>query len=91
MAAVLYWLTLGSNQQNGGIVMLDKATVIKTGEQYAKAVTGAFSPQAILLYGSHAKGNASDESDIDVAVIFNNFTGDWLEASSKLNCCSDLA
>lgn len=71
--------------------MLDKQTVIKTVEQHAKAETGAFSLQAILLYGSHAKGNASDESDIDFAVIFNNFTGDWLETSSKLNCCSDLA
>ena len=64
--------------------MLDKGAVINAVEKYAKAVQEEFSPEAIVLYGSYVKGNAREESDIDIAVIFNGFTGDWLKASSRL-------
>ena len=64
--------------------MLDKSTVISLVEQYAQAVTKEFTPESVMLYGSYAKGNAHDESDIDVAVIFNEFEGDWLESSANL-------
>jgi predicted nucleotidyltransferase len=64
--------------------VLDKESVIKTVELYAEAVRKEFSPESIVLYGSYAKGSAGDNSDIDVAVIFNGFSGDWLEASSRL-------
>lgn len=64
--------------------MLDKTTVINTARQYADVVAKEFSPTAIVLYGSYAKGTANEDSDIDVAVIFNGFTGDWLKTSSKL-------
>ena len=64
--------------------MLDKGTVVNTVEKYADAVTQELSPSAIVLYGSYAKGNPHEDSDIDVAVIFNGFSGDWLETSAKL-------
>ena len=64
--------------------MLDKGTVINTVEQYAKAVTTELEPDAIILYGSYAKGMEHENSDIDVAVIFDGFTGDWLKVSSRL-------
>ncbi|MDR1292546.1 MAG: nucleotidyltransferase domain-containing protein [Clostridiales Family XIII bacterium] len=64
--------------------MLDQGTVINTVERYADLVASELSPAAVVLYGSYAKGNASEDSDIDVAVIFNGFKGDWLEASSYL-------
>ncbi len=64
--------------------MLDKAAVIKTVEQYAQEVTKALKPAVIVLYGSYAKGTAREESDIDIAVIFNGYTGDWLQDSSML-------
>ena len=63
---------------------MDKRTVIDTVEKYADAVTKEFSPAAIVLYGSHAKGDAREDSDIDVAVIFDGFTGDWLKTSASL-------
>ena len=37
-----------------------------------------------MLFGSYAKDNAHEDSDIDVAVIFNGYTGDWLKTSSSL-------
>jgi predicted nucleotidyltransferase len=64
--------------------MLDKTTAITLAQRYAEAVTKEFSPSAIVLYGSYAKGTAHEDSDVDVAVIFNGFEGDWLNASAKL-------
>ena len=64
--------------------MLDQAAVVNTVKQYADVVTKELSPAAIVLYGSYAKGNPHEDSDIDVAVIFDNFTGDWLKTSSRL-------
>jgi len=54
---------------------MDKTTVVNTVRQYADAVTKEMSPASIVLYGSYAKGNAREDSDIDVAVIFDGFTG----------------
>ena len=64
--------------------MLDKETVIDTVSKYADVVSKQLSPAAIILFGSYAKGEANDESDIDVAVVFNGFSGDWLKTSSAL-------
>lgn len=68
---------------------MDKATAIKTAKIYAEEVQKRLHPQAIYLYGSFAKGTANEDSDIDVAIIFNGFTGNFLETSSllwKLRC-----
>ena len=64
--------------------MLDKRTVINTVERYANLITKELSPSSIVLYGSYANGNAHEESDIDVAVIFNGFSGDWRKTSARL-------
>jgi predicted nucleotidyltransferase len=39
---------------------------------------------AAYLYGSQATGTASPDSDIDVALISEEFTGDWLEDHRKI-------
>ena len=64
--------------------MLDQRTVVSTVERYADRVRQEMSPSAVVLFGSYAKGNAHEESDIDVAVVFDGFTGDWLKTSSRL-------
>lgn len=64
--------------------MLDKATVIKIANVYADAVKKEFSPFAVILFGSYAKDEANKDSDIDIGVVFNGFTGDWLRTSSAL-------
>lgn len=64
--------------------MLDQANTVKTVQQYADAVLQIFQPEVVILYGSYAKGSAREDSDIDVAVVFNGFQGDWLKVSAKL-------
>ncbi len=64
--------------------MLDKGTVVSTVERYADVVKRELSPAAIVLYGSYAKGPAHEDSDIDVAVIFNGFQGDWYQTATRL-------
>jgi predicted nucleotidyltransferase len=64
--------------------MLDKKEVLDMARQYAKAVTDEFSPAAIILYGSYVYGTPTDDSDIDVAVVFESFTGDWYATSTRL-------
>ncbi|MDR3288987.1 MAG: nucleotidyltransferase domain-containing protein [Peptococcaceae bacterium] len=57
---------------------------MSTVERYADLVAKELAPAAVVLYGSYAKGNAHEDSDIDVAVIFDGFQGDWLKTSSSL-------
>ena len=72
--------------------MLDKKTVISIVEQYAEAVTKEFSPLAVVLFGSYVMGNARDESDIDVGIVFNGFIGDWRQTSQRLwNLAYDIS
>ena len=64
--------------------MLDQETVINIVERYADLLRKELSPSAIILYGSYVKGNAHKDSDIDVAVIFDGFTGDRFKTSVQL-------
>lgn len=64
--------------------MLDTTTAIRKAEQYAEEVTKILNPKAIVLYGSYAKGTAKSNSDIDIAVILDDFTGDFIEVSKIL-------
>ena len=64
--------------------MLDKATAINTAERYAQAIANEFSPVAVVLFGSYVNGEPHEDSDIDVGVIFDGFTGDWLKTSARL-------
>ena len=64
--------------------MLDKGTVVDTVERYAQAVQKELSPFAVVLFGSYVNGNPHEDSDIDVGVVFNGFTGDWRQTSTQL-------
>ena len=56
--------------------MLTQNTVIKTVENYAKEITQAgISLRKVILFGSFAKGTQHEWSDIDVALVADDFTG----------------
>jgi len=40
--------------------------------------------QRVLLFGSWARGSASEESDVDIALISDKFTGDRFEDRRKI-------
>ena len=59
-------------------------SAIAAAKEYAGQVRKIMNPQAIYLYGSHAKGTANHNSDIDIAVIVDSIQGDYLTAISNL-------
>ena len=64
--------------------MLDKTTVRKIAEKYSEEVKKVLNPAAIILFGSYVNGNPHEWSDVDIAVVMNDFQGDWLKTASML-------
>jgi len=52
--------------------------------QYADAVRNVMPAKDIFLYGSHAKGSATRDSDIDIAVVVSDIPGDYLGIMASL-------
>ena len=46
-------------------VKIDKATI----RAVAQLIAERFDPEQIILFGSHARGNAGSHSDIDLLVV----------------------
>jgi predicted nucleotidyltransferase len=63
---------------------MDKSYVIECVRAFAERARQSMDVQQIILYGSYAKGTATELSDIDVAVITRAPADDWLEASTQL-------
>ena len=58
--------------------------VIDIAKKYADQVRKIMKTKEIILYGSHAKGTAAKDSDIDIAVIVDSIDADYLTAVSRL-------
>jgi predicted nucleotidyltransferase len=41
-------------------------------------------PKSVVLFGSFVNGDFNEDSDIDIAVVFNDFKGNWLETAVLL-------
>lgn len=63
---------------------MDKEEVVINVQKYADLVSKRLKPKKIILFGSFAKGNWHDYSDIDVAVIVDSIEGDILDAEKML-------
>ena len=46
---------------------------LKEIKTYAEVIAREFKPEKIILFGSYAKGNFNDDSDIDIAVVFKDY------------------
>lgn len=53
-------------------------------KKYAEMVMRELKVNSIYLYGSYAKGNYNEDSDIDIAVVGEDFIGDPVEDTLKL-------
>jgi len=58
--------------------------VVKIARLYAEKVKNYLPVNMIVLYGSHVKGTATKSSDIDIAIVVDKFSGDYLKISSDL-------
>ncbi len=63
---------------------MDKSQVLEKAIEYAKLVSEKIKPQKVVLYGSYAKGNWKEDSDIDIAVVVNIIEDDFLETKAML-------
>ena len=52
--------------------------------EYGKLVKEELDVKNIYLYGSYAKGTYTSDSDIDIAVVGDNFIGDPIEDTLML-------
>jgi len=64
--------------------MLDKAAARQIAERYTESVCKALNPKTIILFGSYVNGTPHEHSDIDIAVVFSGFEGDWLDTAVLL-------
>src|ERR1035437_5926915 len=53
---------------------MDKADAVNIAQRYAGAVKANYDYSRIILFGSYAKGNYNDDSDIDIAVVFKDYS-----------------
>ena len=65
--------------------MLDKESVREIAVKYAEEVKKELNPDSIILFGSYVNGKPHEWSDIDIAVVFSNYQGNWLETTSMLS------
>jgi len=64
---------------------MDKSQVLKIIKAFVKALKDAgISVDRVILYGSHAKGVARLDSDIDIAVVSKDFGKDRVEEGMTL-------
>jgi predicted nucleotidyltransferase len=63
---------------------MDKNEVLSLAKKYAADVRESLNVQSVILYGSQAKGNPTENSDIDIAVIVDDVSGDYLDSVALL-------
>lgn len=56
---------------------MDKEQAIKLAQRYKAAVAERLPLKAVYLYGSFSKGTYTAESDIDIAVVVEQFNDDY--------------
>lgn len=56
---------------------MDKREALKKLLKYKKLLSNHFDLDKMILFGSYATGKQSKDSDIDVAIVVNNISGDY--------------
>lgn len=64
---------------------MDREQAVRIAENYSRHVRKFINPSEIILYGSYAKDNAGKDSDIDIAIVFESFDGNYWETIQRLH------
>ena len=67
-------------------VSIDRATI----QAVAQLIAQKFDPEQIILFGSHARGNAGSHSDIDLLVVLKSLD-DWPKRDNPIRSCDSGA
>lgn len=63
---------------------MDKDTVIEIIQKYSEAVNAFLPLKKVILFGSYSRNEQKKDSDIDVALIVDTISDDYLTLSAKL-------
>ena len=64
---------------------MDREQAVRIAENYSQHVRRFINPSDIILYGSYAEDNAGKDSDIDIAIVFESFDGDYWKTIQRLH------
>ncbi len=62
-----------------------ESEVLKIVEHYLEYLKKEFRVTKVVLFGSYAKGNANEDSDIDIAIESPDYSDNYLEEWQRLN------
>ena len=54
--------------------VMDKTDALIIAQRYADAVKANYNNIRIILFGSYVKGNYNEDSDIEIAVVFKDYS-----------------
>lgn len=63
---------------------MDKREALSKVKQYKILLGKYFNLESVYLFGSYAKDTNREDSDIDVAVVVSNISGDYFEVNPLL-------
>jgi len=64
--------------------MLDKSQVREIASRYTNRVRQSYNPKQVIVFGSYVNGKPREDSDIDIAVVFDGVEGDFLKTWGHL-------
>lgn len=63
---------------------MDKEQALKIAKKYKEIVAEKLPLKAVYLYGSYSKGNYTEDSDIDIAVVVDKLNDNFFEDTPLL-------
>lgn len=61
------------DRENKNNQVMDKAEALNIAYKYANTVRERYDHAEVILFGSYAKGNFNEDSDIDIAVVLKDY------------------
>jgi len=52
---------------------MDQTQALDIARKYAEIIKSIYDYQRMFLFGSYAKGNPHEDSDIDIAIVFSDY------------------